>query len=475
MNPKIAPDHLGRGAVVYVRQSTMGQVAENTESQRRQYGLAESARAIGFASVTVIDDDLGRSGSGLIERPGFQKLVASVCAGSIGAVFCIEASRLARNGRDWHHLIDLCALVGTLVIDPDGTYDPRLVNDRLLLGLKGTMSEYELSLLRQRGLAARDSKARRGELRFALPPGYCWNEIGQIEIDPNERIADAIRLVFDKFRELGSARQVLLWAQDSALKLPVMRHNLRICKIEWRPAAYHAVLQILQHPIYAGAYVFGRTCDRTRIVDGRARKTTGHSKPMTAWNVLLRDHHPSYISWEQFEANQQLILENAHMKSRTDRKSARGGRALLTGLVRCGRCGRTMRVFYGSGSSHPHRYQCRGDVGGWLCIGIGGVRVDRAVAAQIVEAVSGHAVEAAIRAADQSVKADDGAGNSRKHAMRLLSPPAAMRLSIRPRGLSRASWKADGMRRWNVLLISRNALSGTIPRRGSAPRSIERH
>jgi DNA invertase Pin-like site-specific DNA recombinase len=407
MNPKIAPDHLGRGAVVYVRQSTMGQVAENTESQRRQYGLAESARAIGFASVTVIDDDLGRSGSGLIERPGFQKLVASVCAGSIGAVFCIEASRLARNGRDWHHLIDLCALVGTLVIDPDGTYDPRLVNDRLLLGLKGTMSEYELSLLRQRGLAARDSKARRGELRFALPPGYCWNEIGQIEIDPNERIADAIRLVLDKFRELGSARQVLLWAQDSALKLPVMRHNLSICKIEWRPAAYHTVLQILQHPIYAGAYVFGRTCDRTRVVDGRARKTTGHSKPMTAWNVLLRDHHPGYISWEQFEANQQLILENAHMKSRTDRKSARGGRALLTGLVRCGRCGRTMRVFYGSGSSHPHRYQCRGDVGGWLCIGIGGVRVDRAVAAQIVEAVSGHAVEAAIRAADQSVKADD--------------------------------------------------------------------
>jgi DNA invertase Pin-like site-specific DNA recombinase len=204
MNPKITPDHLGRGVVVYVRQSTVGQVIENTESQRRQYALAESARALGFASVTVIDDDLGRSGSGLIERPGFQKLVASVCAGSIGAVFCIEASRLARNGRDWHHLIDLCALVGTLLIDPDGTYDPRLVNDRLLLGLKGTMSEYQLSLLRQRGLAARDSKARRGELRFALPPGYCWNEVGQIEIDPDERIASTIRLVLDKFQELAA-------------------------------------------------------------------------------------------------------------------------------------------------------------------------------------------------------------------------------------------------------------------------------
>jgi len=409
MNPKITPDHLGRGAVVYVRQSTMGQVAENTESQRRQYALAESAHTIGFASVTVIDDDLGRSGSGLVERPGFQKLVALVCAGSIGAVFCIEASRLARNGRDWHHLIDLCALVGTLVIDPDGTYDPRLVNDRLLLGLKGTMSEYELSLLRQRGLAARDSKARRGELRFALPPGYCWNEIGQIEMDPDERIADVIRLIFDKFRELGSARQVLLWAQDSALTLPVMRRNVSVSKIEWRPAAYHTVLQLLRHPIYAGAYVFGRTSQRTHVVDGRAKKTTGHSKPMTAWNVLLRNHHPGYISWEQFEANQQLISENAHMKNRTARKSARGGRALLTGLVRCGRCGRTMRVFYGMRSGHAHRYHCRGDdshVGGWLCIGIGGVRIDRAVVAQIVEAISEHAIEAAIRAADQSTKAD---------------------------------------------------------------------
>src|SRR5712672_1167859 len=219
MHPRLTSEHRGRGAVVYIRQSTMGQVAEHTESQRRQYALADSARAAGFASISVIDDDLGRSGSGLTERPGFQKLVASVCAGSIGAVFCIEASRLARNGRDWHHLIDLCALVGTLVIDPDGAYDPRLVNDRLLLGLKGTMSEYELSLLRQRGLAARDSKARRGELRFTLPPGYCWDEGGRIVFDPDQHVVQAVHLVFRKFRELGSARQILLWAQQSELKV----------------------------------------------------------------------------------------------------------------------------------------------------------------------------------------------------------------------------------------------------------------
>src|ERR1700756_3404406 len=179
MHPKITPEHLGRGAVVYIRQSTLGQVIENTESQRRQYALAESASVMGFSSIVTIDDDLGRSGSGVVVRPGFQKLVASVCSGSVGAVFCIEASRLARNGRDWHHLIDLCALVGTLVIDSDGAYDPRLVNDRLLLGLKGTMSEYELSLMRQRGIAARDSKALRGELQFILPPATAGMRSGR--------------------------------------------------------------------------------------------------------------------------------------------------------------------------------------------------------------------------------------------------------------------------------------------------------
>src|ERR1700759_4704407 len=214
MSTKITPDHLGRLAVVYVRQSTMAQVTSNLESQRRQYDLAGAAKGAGFVSVTVIDDDLGRSGSGSMERPGFERLVALVCSGDVGAVYCIEASRLARNGRDWHHLIDLYALTNALVIDPDGVYDPRLVNDRLLLGLKGTMSEYELNLLRQRGLAARDSKAQRGELRFSLPPGYCWNDVDQIEIDPDERVTETIKLMFRKFRELGSARQLFLWARD---------------------------------------------------------------------------------------------------------------------------------------------------------------------------------------------------------------------------------------------------------------------
>ena len=409
MNLKITPDHLARGAVVYVRQSTMTQVAEHTESQRRQYALVEAARAAGFVSVHTIDDDLGRSGSGLMERPGFQKLVALVCAGSVGAVYCIEASRLARNGRDWHHLIDLCALVGAVVVDGDGAYDPRLVNDRLLLGLKGTMSEYELSLLRQRGLAARDSKAKRGELRFTLPPGFCWSDAGRIEMDPDERVTGVIRLVLTKFRELGSARQVFLWAKQAELAMPVVERNSDTCRIAWKSPAYHTVLQVLQNPIYAGAYAFGRHGQRTTVKDGRARKTNGHNRPMSEWQVLLKDNHADYISWAEFEENQRMIAENAHMQKRAARKSARGGRALLTGLTRCGRCGRMMRVLYGTRSGHAHRYQCRGDdghVGSGLCIGIGGKRVDQAVAFKVLEAVSDRAVDAAILAAEQSARAN---------------------------------------------------------------------
>jgi len=404
MSTRITSDHLGRAAVVYVRQSTMAQVMGNLESQRRQYDLAGAAETTGFRSVAVIDDDLGRSGSGSMERPGFEPLVAMVCSDAVGAVYCIEASRLARNGRDWHHLIDLCALAGTLVIDPDGAYDPRLVNDRLLLGLKGTMSEYELSLMRQRGIAARDAKAKRGKYQFMLPPGFCWSEAGKIEMDPDEHVAETIRLVLAKFRELGSACQVFLWLRSADIRMPVVLRNVDVCKLIWKAPAYHSVMQILHNPLYAGAYAFGRRAQRTQIVDGRARKTSGRPKTRDEWSVLLRDNHAGYISWQEYEDNQKLLLKNAHMKKNCARKSAPGDRALLTGLMRCGRCGRMMRVFYSMGKGNAHRYQCRGDdahVGSGLCIGIGGVRVDRAVALQILDAVSDRAVEAAIFASDQ--------------------------------------------------------------------------
>lgn len=431
MNTKVTPEHLQRGAVVYVRQSSMGQVLEHTESQRRQYALAETARSMGFASVTTIDDDLGRSGSGLVERPGFQRLVASVCSGSIGAVLCIEASRLARNGRDWHHLIDLCALVGALVIDTDGVYEPRQTNDRLLLGLKGTMSEYELSLLQQRGLAARDSKAKRGELRFRLPPGYCWSELGQMEMDPDARIVDAINLVFRKFREFGTARQVLTWAKQADVQFPVVVLGVRGALIAWKVPRYDNVLGLLRSPLYAGAYAFGRTGRQTRIVDGRARKTSGRRKPRDQWSVLIRDHHAAYITWAEYEKNQAMILENAHGKKSTGRKSGRGGRALLTGVVRCGRCARMMQVAYGRMEGHAHRYHCRGDTAanGPLCVSIGGVRVDRAVVAQVLEAVAPHAIEAALEASTRAARADDGV----RHALRRQLEEATYEASLAAR------------------------------------------
>lgn len=295
MNTKITPDRLQRRAIVYVRQSSMGQVVHNQESQRRQYGLVERAKELGFREVVVIDEDLGRSGSGMVERPGFQRLVGEVCTGEVGAVFCIEASRLARNGRDWHHLIELCGMAGVVVVDPDGVYDPGVINDRLLLGLKGTMSEFELNLLRQRSFEAIRQKARRGELRYCLPAGYIWTSDGRIDKDPDQRVQQALAVVFSKMTELGSIRQVLLWFRRHRTDLPGRDLDHPSGQMVWTLPVYNTVHKILTNPIFAGAYAFGKTYARTTMVDGRARKTAGHRKARAEWAVLLHDHHPGYI------------------------------------------------------------------------------------------------------------------------------------------------------------------------------------
>jgi excisionase family DNA binding protein len=403
MNPKLTAERLSRRAVVYVRQSSPQQVQHNLESQRRQYGLADQARSLGFADVLVIDADLGHTSSGLVERQGFERLVAEVCGGDIGAVFCIEASRLARNGRDWHHLIELCGMIGAVLVDFDGVYDPRLVNDRLLLGLKGSMSEYELSLLRQRSWEAIQQKAGRGELQFHLPIGFCWGASGKIEKCPDQREQQAIELVLNKFTELGSARQVLIWFREENISLPAIPPGEK--SVVWKLPCYHSILDMLTNPIYAGAYAFGRTEVRTKVVNGRARKTEGHRKPRSSWTVLLRDHHSGYISWEQYERNQAIIASNAHMKSRMEPKAGRGGRALLASLIRCRRCGRMLHVFYGgAGRNRGDRYQCVGaniNRGEGRCISFGRVRVDEAVTIEVLDAIRGNAVEAALEAVDQ--------------------------------------------------------------------------
>ncbi len=398
---KIMPDHLARGAFIYVRQSTADQLANNQESRLRQYGLADRARALGWTDVKVIDDDLGRSGSG-VRRPGFERLLASICEGHVGAVFAIEASRLARNGRDWHTLIEFCGLVGTIIVDEDGIYEPRHPNDRLLLGMKGTMSELELSLLRARSMEALKQKARRGELFFTVAVGYVKVGRDKIEMDPDLRVREAIELVFARFAEMQSIRQVFLSLRAERIALPYIdnksqeRHQLL-----WKQPVYATVNNLLTNPVYAGAYAFGRTGSRTTIENGHKRIKRGFRKDRADWEVLLTEHHEGYLSWTDYERNQQLIADNANGKGMMVRGALRKGEALLVGLMRCGHCGRRLQVGYNGAHGDIGRYNCdavRANPGSDPCISFGALRVDQAVGAEIVRVLQPIGVEAAMRA-----------------------------------------------------------------------------
>jgi DNA invertase Pin-like site-specific DNA recombinase len=395
-NALIPASVLQRKAVVYIRQSTPQQVQSNLESQRRQYELVEVARRHGFANVEVIDDDLGRTASGTVERPGFDRLVASLCAGQVGAVLCLDASRLARNGRDWHHLLELCGLVEARVIDLDGVYDPCQPNDRLLLGMKGSISEFELGIIRSRMYEAARSKARRGELRISSPIGYTWDRNVGLCLDPNRRLQEVIRLIFQKFRELGSARQVLLWMTSQNIHFPYPSDGRTLTSFEWRPIRYRNVISILKNPFYAGVYAYGKTEKRTTIVDGRARKSYGHRKPMDTWEVFIKDHHEGHISWAEYERNQVVIAGNAYSRV-GDTKSGRGGRALLAGLISCARCGRRLGVVYTGRRPRPI-YRCKqpnAQLGQRHCLSVAGKRIDETIAAEMLRAVAPMAIEAA--------------------------------------------------------------------------------
>jgi DNA invertase Pin-like site-specific DNA recombinase len=391
---------LRRKAVVYVRQSTQAQVQTNLESQRRQYELVEVARRRGFREVEVIDDDLGRSASGTMARPGFERLVAWLCAGKVGAVLCFDASRLARNGRDWHHLLELCGLVEARVIDLDGVYDPCRPNDRLLLGMKGSISEFELGVLRARMLDAARAKARRGELRISVPIGYVWHREFGLDFDPDLRIQEVIRVIFARFRQLGSARQVLLSMLAEQIHFPRPCDGKKLVAFEWTPIRYRNVISVLKNPFYAGAYAYGKGKKRTEIIDGRARTSYGHRKPLEQWEVLLKEHHEGYIDWAEFERNQKQLAVNAYgMLGGT--KSGRGGRALLAGLLSCGRCGRRLVVSYSGRPPGQPVYRCDRPnlmLGLPRCFTFGGLRVDAAVARELLRAVEPMAIEATVEA-----------------------------------------------------------------------------
>jgi DNA invertase Pin-like site-specific DNA recombinase len=397
---KITPEHLARSAVVYVRQSTPHQVSNNLESQRRQYSLVELGRQLGWNDVQVIDDDLGRSGGGTA-RPGFEKLLAAICEGRVGAVLSIEASRLARNGRDWHTLLEFCGLVDTLIIDEDGIYDPRSTNDRLLLGMKGTMSEMELSMFRQRSREAVQQKARRGEMFSMVAIGYVKTEDDHIEKDPDRRIQDAIALVFAKFAELQTVRQVFVWFQQENILLPAIVQCAGKRSIEWKVPNYHTLRHMLTNPVYSGSYVFGRSSTRITIKEGRKQVNRSLHRDPKDWEVLIKDRHEGYISWEQFERNQRLIADNANGKSYMGRGSIRHGEALLAGLLRCARCGRRLAVSYSGTGGATQRYVCRGTSTAAAvnnCIAFGGVRIDRAIAAEVLDRLQPLGVEAALAA-----------------------------------------------------------------------------
>ena len=397
---RIAPDHLGRQAFVYVRQSTQDQVLHNHESRRRQYALADRARGLGWAEPVVIDDDLGRSGGGVV-RPGFERLLLAICEGRAGIVLAVEASRLARNGRDWHTLLEFCGLVGCLLADEDGLYDPRLPNDRLLLGMKGTMSEMELSILRQRSLEALRQKARRGELFLNVAVGYVKVRHDRIARDPDLRIREALGLVFRKFAEFQSMRQVHLWLRQEQVLLPSVEATEDGRRIVWKLPVYNTVRALLTNPIYGGAYAFGRTASRVTVENGRKRISRGHRRDREEWDVLIVDHHEGYIPWAEFERNQRLIADNANCRGLMVRGAVRRGDALLAGLLRCGHCGRRLHVSYSGTDGYCVRYNCRGahiNHGTRPCIAFGGLRVDAAVSTEILRHLAPLGVEAALEA-----------------------------------------------------------------------------
>jgi DNA invertase Pin-like site-specific DNA recombinase len=399
---KVTASHRSRDAYVYVRQSTLLQVQVHTESLARQYDLRQRAVMLGWAAhqVVVIDEDLGRSGASAAGRSGFSELVADVGLGKAGIILALEVSRLARSNADWYQLLDLCALTDTLIADADGIYHPATYNDRLVLGLKGTLSECELHLIRSRLTEGLRHKAARGELKQGLPVGLDYDQDDRVIITPDEAVAEAIATVCRRFGELGSARQVLLSLREDGLLLPRRPNGSR--RITWAPASYPAVHDFLTNPAYAGAFVFGRTRTEKRLDAAGKLVTSVRVLPREQWAVLIPGHHPGYISWEAYEANTARLRANWRPPRGHGGGAPREGAALLQGLLRCGRCGRIMQTGYSGTKGNSPRYVCarakqlyaaeRG------CCSIGGGRLEKTILAELFAVLEPAALEATAKA-----------------------------------------------------------------------------
>lgn len=390
MHEKIGPHHLERKAILYVRQSSAHQVLHNRESSALQCAMRDRLAALGWSQIETVDDDLGRSAAGGVTRAGFDRMVAEVCLGKVGAVAAREVSRFARNSRDWQQLIEMCRVVDTVLIDQEAVYAPRQSNDRLLLGLKGSLNEYELDLLRQRSLSARYEKARRGELVVAVPVGFV--KVGdRIEKDSDRRIHEAIALVFNKVAEPGSARQALLWFLEQGLDLPVRYANGDVI---WRRPNYATIHRMIANPIYGGAYAYGKS----RSVPGYDGRSGIRRKARDEWLALIPDAHEGYVSWERAEGIRKMLSDN--VPASRHHGAPKHGDALLAGLFRCKRCGRKLTVRYTGNKHNIPRYSWRGllDNGEPRCIAFGGLRVDDAIEEALLGVVESGAIAAAVEA-----------------------------------------------------------------------------
>jgi DNA invertase Pin-like site-specific DNA recombinase len=459
----ITAEHLARRACVYIRQSTPDQVQHNLESQRRQYGLVDRARALGWQQIDVIDDDLGVSGSGT-RRPGFERLLRALCDGQVGAVFSIEASRLARNGRDWHTLLEFCSVVGALLIDAETVYDPRLTNDRLLLGMKGTISEMEVASFRERAHAALLQKARRGALVQRVPIGYIKASDDRIEKNPDVRIQATIDLIFRKFAELGSVRQVYFWLDQQQIQLPVARGREDAREVVWQPARYHAVLSVLKNPGYAGAYTYGRSKTIVRLETGQKQVRRQMRCRREDWAVLILDHHEGYIDWDVYQSNQTIIAHNDNARGDAVRGPIKHGGALLAGLLRCGHCGAKLLAQYPG--PRVIRYQCSGYLlnrDHACCVMFGGLRADRLVSEQLLQCLTPLGTEAAIEAME-TVR---GAGDERIHQKALALEQARYEVTRARRQYDAVDpanrlVAAELERRWNQALTTEAQLKAEL-------------
>jgi DNA invertase Pin-like site-specific DNA recombinase len=401
-NQKIKSTHLQRLAYVYVRQSTAAQVELNRESTDRQYKLTQRASTLGWAKhqVKVIDEDLAQSGSTSQQRSGFTLMTTKVALGQVGLILSIEVSRVARNNADWYRLLDLCSVTDTLIGDEDGLYHPGLFNDRLLLGLKGTMAEAELHVIRARLEGGIRNKAARGELRRGLPVGFVWGEQdGEVLFHPDQAVTGAIHTVFEKFSQMGSVRQVWLWFRSQDLRFPLQSNTLS--DIRWVSPTYHAVHSILTNPVYAGVYAYGKT-HQERFVDetGQVKKRVKRL-PQSQWAVLIHDHHKGFIDWETYEMIQARIAKNTRPLPHKASGAVREGSALLQGLATCGRCGRRLRVYYHGKHSTPGYYCASNKIMAGRaqhCMRVGGVRIDRAVTDAFLSAITPAAIDAALLA-----------------------------------------------------------------------------